>query len=243
MRPKDLFIEAARHVQPDAHGVTTPETLRLDELRRALKERAANIIDRVFAVHGQAKPLSESGYIELHIPGVVDHHNDVIWNGDVKISRTHVGIESSKEEKEVTRRQITLETKAEEEFDKLAPEGYHVRRLILIGAHDVRHSFDGGVTWKAIYRTSSLDVFTGLYIHPNDESGQSDLDDGLVVDPFESGPFFLERLNDHYPVFNEGDYATTLMYPGDLTPHAYPNPQSLIEGLHASLDDFERALS
>ena len=90
---------------------------------------------------------------------------------------------------------------------------------------------------------ASLETITGLFIEPDDESQWSDLEDNSVTDPFDYGPVILERLNYHYPVFFQ-DNDTAMMPFGKVpVPHEYPNPHSLIEGIHSSLDELEKALA
>jgi len=244
MRPRDLFIEAAQYARPDAYGViSSPERVRLDELERALRDRAANLLDNVFKAFGQNVSNPQSPDDRLRIPNVKDDTNGALWFGETKVYTVPDSFVDSRYEKEVTRRWVVLEIPAEEEFDQFAPEGFHVNKRILVGSHDLRHSSDKGTTWVASNRAASLEIITGLFIEPDNESQWSELEDDEVADPFDYGPVVLERMNFRYPVFFGDDDTATMIFGKIPTPHEYPNPHSLIEGIHSSLDEFEKALA
>lgn len=162
-----------------------------------------------------------------------------VWSGENKVTIVPDGYGN---EKEVTRRWVSLEVPAEEEFNVFAPYGFYVKKQVLVGAYDVRFSRDGRQSWVEPSRCASLEVITGLFLESVQESRYEDLVDGTVNDPFEYGPVILERLNYQYPVFRDNNQMYYRGITEVPTPQHYPTPHALIEAMHASLDDFEKAL-
>lgn len=239
MRPKDLFMEAASYVQPIPYD--SSERMRLAELKRELKNRASSLLGRVFNEFGVDEPASSR--VCARIPNVKDESKGVVWRGETTVYKMPEGSMSDQLD-EVTRRWVALEAYAEDEFNQFAPEGFYVKERTLVGLHDTRYSFNGGKTWSGTDKATNLEVITGLFIAPDNESGRRRLEDGDVFDPFDDGPTILERINEHGgPVFSEHSvYDVPFPFNKVPEPYQYPNPQSLIEGIHSALDRFNEAL-
>lgn len=239
MRPQDLFIEAAKQVQPDSYGqFSSSERQRLDELGRTVRHRAAELMNRVFECFADdSAKISDDAAVKQRFDDIQDGYR--VWSGESKITVVPDGYGN---ETEVTRRWVSLEVPAEEEFNAFAPDGFYVKKQVLVGAHDLRFSWGGGQSWSEPSRGASLEVITGLFIEPEQESGYADLDDGTVYNPFEYGPVILERLNYQHPVFRDNNQMYYRGITEVPTPQHYPTPHALIEAVHASLDDFEKAL-
>lgn len=243
MRPKELFKAAAEQVQPDSYeSASSKARERLEAMHDILKRRTAETLDKVFETfpnESRKTPEKElAGQHWFRCQGAEDAE-EPSWGGEVTVTTEP----DDQYIKEVTRRWVVLDAAAEMEFDSLVPEGFMVKKRILIGSHDLRFSTDGGETWGEPSKAASIDVVTGLFIEPENETAKQDLEDREVQDPFEHGPVFLERINDRYPVFSERDHEVDLLFSETPQRVSYSYPEDYIHGVDAALDDIENALN
>jgi len=238
MRPEELFKEAAKVVRPESYdGSLSEARSRLEELRRDLQQRTADIFDRIF---------EEFANVDLSAIDVVfdEDRENSYWTGK---SFTTTRSIDERAVVEVTKRYICLVVPAEHEFNMLVSdqEGVYVQKKILVGIHDLRFSSDEGKTWGARQPAKSLDVVTGLGVDTNGADARERLGTGDYHDPFDMSPMILERTNFAHPVFEDDNEISCLFVGLNLPeqPKLYDSPFALIEAIHASLDDFEKALA
>lgn len=224
MRPKDLFLEAAKELGPTTQ--TTADRERLESLKKELQERAGTIFDFVFSnVGSNAKERFFNGYS---------------WSTGFDIKYKKEWDENY--QVEVTRRWFGLDAPARAEFDALAPKDSQIFKRLLVGAHDLRVTTDGGNNWGDRLPAASLDVVTSLFTVSNKHIPPVE----EIDDPF-SGFSIVERLNDWHRVFGNNIEEQ----PGEILddgvsvlakPTYYGDSYKLIGALHSSLDDVENAI-
>lgn len=239
MRPQDLFLEAAKEVQPLAY-VTYEERDRLDLLRGELNNRAASLFDFVFDRWGEDM---EGNPVLVEDPNLKAYFGQDATNakmaGECRVSIVE-DLRDKRYDKELTVRWMGLESQVSGEFDQFAPEGFSVWQSVLVGVHDLRFRSDEHGSWGTRRPALSIEAITKLSIKPVDNFGWDMLESGEILDPFEYGPVILERCNNEHPVFWDPDTIPFIGISKIPEPTKYSTSYALIEAINCSLDELER---
>ena len=241
MEDSELYLMARAKVRPESSKEEYRHNKELlDKHEIEIRSHAAELISNIFNIccAGQGDGF---GFEDMELD-----KDGLLWSGEESVFNLPDPDGDLNHIIEITKRWIRLETPAPTKYNALAPNvGYEVKKRLILGTHDFRFTSDCGQTWTELDPAGSIETVTSLFIVPKNIEARVDLKSGDVVDPFEHGPIFLERLYDmHRPVFDFTGSEIREVFRSKIAPDLknIPVRSDRLNSIGDSIDYLENAL-